>query len=143
MKQLILTSFILLFMNSCFNPIYDERDELSEYHIGKWQIEAEQKTVISSIKKDKVDSTFDFIMEEGGLAYRIAADGTTDYYHWTFSNAGEQIAISYSIEIGGVETLVSTTFIIKKQDENNQKWETETRDADNQKVITTWVLKRI
>jgi hypothetical protein len=142
MKKLLFIPILFLFQ-SCFNPIYDNRDELLEYHIGKWQVESEQKTHISAIKKDKVEESFEFRMEDGGLAYKTTETETIDDYHWTFNNVGEQIAISFPVEIDGIETLESITFIIKKQDENNQKWESEFRNDNDEKVTLIWKLKRI
>ncbi|MFK7950569.1 MAG: hypothetical protein AB8G11_23490 [Saprospiraceae bacterium] len=142
MKKILFIPILLIFQ-SCFNPIYDNREELLEYHIGKWQVEIEQKTHISSIKKDKVEDAFDFIMEESGLAYKITSTTTIDGYHWTFNNNGEWIAISSPIVIDGVETLETLSFEIQKQDDNNQKWEREFRNEMDEKVTITWQLKRI
>lgn len=142
MKKILFIPILFLFQ-SCFNPIYDNRDELLAYHVGKWQVEAEQKTQLSAVKKDKVEEIFDFIMEEGGLAYKITATATLDDYHWTFNNNGEWIAISYPIEINGVQTLETLHFEIRKQDENNQTWEAQFRNDNDEKVVVLWKLKRI
>lgn len=142
MKKLLFVSLILSFQ-SCFNPIYDNRDELLNYHIGKWQVEVEQKTHISSVKKEKTEENFEFIMEEGGLAYKITDTETLDGYHWTFNNNGEWIAISSPVVIDGVETLETLSFEIRKQDDNNQKWDVQFRNDNGEKVTATWTLKRI
>lgn len=142
MKKILFVLLVLIFQ-SCFNPIYDNRDELLDYHVGKWQVEVEQKIHISNFKKDKSEETFDFIMEEGGLAYKITDTEILEGYHWTFNNNGEWIAISSPVVIDGVETLETLSFEIRRQDDNNQKWEVQFRNENGEKVTATWTLKRI
>ena len=42
------------------------------YHIGKWQVEAVQKTHISAIKKDKVEENNDYLRLESKINLQIA-----------------------------------------------------------------------